>query len=356
MSASARPLLTRSDLRLALTAGLAGGLTITLGLPDPIYGPLAVGAVLGGTVGVSRTLGIQRMQGTLLGAVIVAILYPTMGHILPLPIGAGLALACARLFGGSLGLHSGYKVAGLVVAMGWTVHAQALPTWLPNRLLVTLIAVLLAWLAVAAFWPSRALDQRQQLSRQLYLGFAEALRERALQLEQERESDAADRLERRNALLSMLLQLQSQRPDAETELANDGLGERFGRLWDLQEQLLSSLIASYRTLLRLPMVPMAGASLTRLLAAEVAGLRAVADRLDLWSRHWPESGWMRQPANPVNSLRVALDELETAEETVFGDAEANRVLMTRSGGRRAVACQQLLNSAITFEADWRAVP
>ncbi len=356
MSATVPPLLTRSDLRLALTAGLSAGLVITLGLPDPVYAPLAVAAVLGGTVGASRTMGIQRMQGTLLGGVILVIFHPTLSAILPMPIGVALALACTRLFGGSLGLHSGYKVAGLVVGIGWTAHASQLSTWIPLRLLVTLIGVLLSWLAVARFWPSRALDQRQQLCRRLCTGFAEALRARALQLESGIEAEASERLARRNALLAQLLQLQSQRPEAEAELTGDQLGERLGRLWDLQEQLLSSLIASYRTLLRLPMVPMAGPSLMRLLAAEVAGLRALAEWLDLWSLHGQEGGWREQHRPADDRLATALQELEAAEATVFADAQANAVLMGRSGGRRAVACQQLLNSALTFEAAWDAMP
>ncbi len=356
MSATAPPLLTRSDLRLALTAALSAGLVITLGLPDPVYGPLAVAAALGGTVGASRTMGIQRMQGTLLGGVILAILHPTLSPVLPLPIGVALALACTRLFGGSLGLHSGYKVAGLVVAVGWTVHAGELSAWIPLRLLVTLIGVLLSWLAVAQFWPSRALDQRQQLCRRLYTGFAEALRERAGQLESGVEVEAGERLARRNTLLAMLLQLQSQRPEAEVELGSDRLGERLGRLWDLQEQLLSSLIASFRTLLRLPMVPMTGPSLTRLLAAEVASLRALADRLDLWNGHGTESAWLRQRRPADDSLSAALRELEAAEVGMFSDAEANALVMGRSGGRRAVACQQLLSTAIAFETVWAATP
>ena len=161
---------------------------------------------------------------------------------------------------------------------------------------------------------------------------------------------------RRCALVAMLLKLQSQRPEAEMELADDRLGERLGRLWDLQDQLLSSLIASYRTLLRLPMLPMTGAGLTRLLAAEVAALRTLAGRLDLWSVHWPESGWLRQRQQTGQELADALQELEAAEATVFADAESNRVLMGRSGGRRAVACQQLLSSAIDFETAWAAMP
>ena len=71
---NASPLITRTDLRLALTAGLSAGFVIMLGLPDPFYAPLAVGAALGGTVGATRLLGTQRVLGTLLGGVIVAIL------------------------------------------------------------------------------------------------------------------------------------------------------------------------------------------------------------------------------------------------------------------------------------------
>jgi hypothetical protein len=36
--------------------------------------------------------------------------------------------------------------------------------------------------------------------------------------------------------------------------------------------------------------------------------------------------------------------------------EKGAVMMARSGGRRAVACLQLLNSALDFEAAWQAWP
>jgi len=63
MSPAKRPLLTRSDLRLALTAGLL-------------------------------------MLAIMLGGAIIAILYPILGKAMPVPIGAALAMACARLFSG----------------------------------------------------------------------------------------------------------------------------------------------------------------------------------------------------------------------------------------------------------------
>ena len=353
------PLITRADLRMALTAGLSAGLLISLGLPDPIYGPMAVGSVLGGTLGASRTLGIQRMQGTVLGGLIVMVGIPTMGSIVPLPIAIAVSLACTRLFGGALGLRSGYKVAGLVVTVGWTIHQAEIFTWLPARLIDTLIGVLLSWIAVSCFWPSRAIQQRQELSHRLFASFASAFRERAELLGQGLEIGATNRLDRRDQLLAQIFALETNRGEAKVELESDVLGVRLGRLWDLQEQLLSELIAVYRTLLRLPMVPMDSPTLQALLTAEIGALRATADCLDHWSNHWPEAakGNGNAADQPYrDAVQAAALALEQAEAGVFGDPEANRILMLASGGRRAVACQQLLITAQWFDAAWKAVP
>ena len=353
------PLITRADLRMALTAGLSAGLLISLGLPDPIYGPLAVGSVLGGTLGASRTLGIQRMQGTVLGGLLVMVGIPTMGPIVPLPVAIAVSLACTRLFGGALGLRSGYKVAGLVVTVGWTIHQAEIVTWLPARLIDTLLGVLLSWIAVSCFWPSRAIQQRQELSHQLFASFASAFRERAGLLRRGVDIDAANRRDQRDQLLAKILALQNNRVDARTELESDALGLRLGRLWDLQEQLLSELIAHYRTLLRLPMVPMNSPRLQALLTAEIGALRATADCLDHWSNHWPEAakGNGNAADQPYkDAVQAASLALEQAEAGVFGDPEANRILMLASGGRRAVACQQLLITVEWFGVAWKAVP
>jgi uncharacterized membrane protein YccC len=350
-------LITRADLRMALTAGLSAGLLISLGLPDPFDGPMAVGSVLGGTLGASRTLGIQRMQGTVLGGLIVLVGIPTMGGIVPLPIAIAISLAFTRLFGGAFGLRSGYKVAGLVVAVGWTIHYTEISTWVPMRLIDTLIGVLLSWLAVACFWPSRAIKQRDLLSKKLFVSFASAFRERAALLRQRVEIGAANRVAQRNQLLSQILALQNNRVDARTELESDVLGLRLGRLWDLQEQLLSELIAIYRTLLRLPMVPMSSPCLQALLKAEIGALKATADCLDLWGRSWPETAKGTAVAQPhQDAIQAAVLALDQAEAAVFGDPEANRIMMMGSGGRRAVACQQLLITTQRFDAAWKAVP
>ena len=220
MSPAKRPLLTRSDLRLALTVGLFVGLIITLGLPNPMYGLLTVGASLKTTVGGSRSMGIQLILAIVLGGAIVAILYPTMGKVIPVPMGAALAMAFARLFAGVWGIQS-YNVSMGVAALGWTILVSELNTWIPYRLLVTMISVLLAWLAAETFWPSRALHERLKLSRRLYVGIAHVLRELAEHMERGENITVRDRLIRRVDLLAILLQIRSPRNEAEQELSSD---------------------------------------------------------------------------------------------------------------------------------------
>lgn len=352
------PLITRDELRLALTTGLTAGLGITLGLPDPIYGPLAVAAVLGGTVGASRTLGLQRMLGTLMGGVILLVLHPTLSPILPMPIGVAIALASTRLFCGWLGLHSGYKVAGIVVAVGWLAHAASITTWVPIRLLLTLLGVLMSLAAISWFWPSRAMDRRQALSLRLFREFAMAYREQAALLRQGEGGRGARDLERRNQLVELILAQQSQRPEAVAELGNDQLAERLGRLWDRQEQLWSELIATYRTLLRLPPLPRCHGSLAPLIEAEAVLLEAAADRLERWAGCWPNPPHRRGPAAEGDGDRLARAgrDLEAAEIGLFDDANATAILLRASGGRRAVACSQVLLALQSFEAAWRATP
>ena len=349
---NAPPLITRAELRMALTAGLSAGLVIMLGLPDAFYAPMAVGAALGGTVGATRLLGTQRVLGTLLGGVIVAIGFNTMGQALPLPLGVAVALALTRIFGGSLGLRSGYKVAGLVVAMGWTVHHTNLASWIPTRLVVTLIGVLAAWLAVSQIWPSRALEQHQEHSQRLFGEIATLLRERARLLLEERELAASARLERRNQLVGATIQLQNQRQEASQELGPDRMGERMQRLWDLQEQWLSAVISHYRTMLRLPVVPLTSPGLKALMEAEHSLLQDLADQLDGWAQHWPNA----PPLGGNTAAGPDLERLEQAETSAFQDPLATAVLLGSSGGRRAITCHQLVEATRGFEAAWAAVP
>lgn len=286
----------------------------------------------------------------------MAIGVETMATALPMPMAVALSLGLTRLLGGALGLRTGYKVAGLVVAMGWTVHAGQLSSWIPDRLLATLVGVLASWWAVRWLWPSLAVDQHLRLSRQLYRQLAELLRERAALLRQGRDLEAPDKLERRNGLLASALRLQSQRQEARLELGRDRIGQRLERIWDLQEQWLSGAISHYRTLLRLPPLTARSTSLERLQEAESELFEALAERLELWAQHWPEGRWLAGSGNGPTALEQARLALEAAEAAVFADPAANALLLSGSGGRRAITCHQLHAGWLSFERQWQAVP
>jgi hypothetical protein len=57
-----------------------------------------------------------------------------------------------------------------------------------------------------------------------------------------------------------------------------------------------------------------------------------------------------------DALAAASRNLEAAETGLFEDAEATALVLAGSGGRRAVACSQLLLAVQGFEAAWRATP
>lgn len=348
-------LIKQPELRLALTAGLSAGLVITLGLPDAIYAPLAVAAALGGTLGSSWTLGVQRLEGTLLGGLIVVIAHGGIGSAMPMPIGIALALACTRLFGGSLGLRSGYKVAGLVVVMGWTVHSGALASWVPLRMLVTLIGILLSLLAINCFWPSRALTEHKRLSVLLFEQFATALQERSEHLARGVDMDAETKMQRRDGLIQNLLALQNQRPDANVELGTDHAGEYLLRLWDLEEQFFSELLGYYRTLLRLPMVPMQGPSFSAVLAAEVNLLHESAQLLRQWALQWPEGRPNNSAARSNGQQWPWEAALVQAEQELFNDPASSEIMLQKGRGRREMLCQQLAAALGRFEQSWASL-
>jgi len=185
---------------------------------------------------------------------------------------------------------------------------------------------------------------------------AQLLRERSTLLRQGRDLEGPAKLERRNQLLASALRLQSQRQDAQLELSNDRIGQRIGRIWDLQEQWLSGAISHYRTLLRLPPLTVHSPSLEALQQAECQLFEALAERLELWAEHWPEGRWLASPAQAPEALEAARQALESAEATVFADPIANAVLLSSSGGRRAITCHQLHDGWMSFERQWQAVP
>lgn len=149
-------LITRSDLRLALVAGLTNGLAAISGIPFGYYAPMAVLAVCSGSYGNSLELGRQRLLGSVLGAIILTLGLKGLQQ-LPLPVALAISLGGMRLLGGALGLRVGYKVGGFVVVMGWLVHRQTLLAWLPLRLAWTAFGIVLATLSLRLLWPAQAI-------------------------------------------------------------------------------------------------------------------------------------------------------------------------------------------------------
>jgi len=95
------PLITRSELRLALATGLVNGLASLSSLPFGYYAPMAVLAVLAvlavcsGTYGTSLALGRQRILGSILGMAVLVIGLRGLAAA-PMPLAMGTALAAMR--------------------------------------------------------------------------------------------------------------------------------------------------------------------------------------------------------------------------------------------------------------------
>jgi len=101
--------------------------------------------------------------------------------------------------------------------------------------------------------------------------------------------------------------------------------------------------ACYRTLLRLPPLPRRPGSLAHLIEVEAALLEAAADRLEIWANCWPSPPSRRGITARGNSdpRASAGRNLEAAEMGLLEDEDATAVLLSGSGGRRAVACTSL---------------
>jgi hypothetical protein len=98
--------------------------------------------------------------------------------------------------------------------------------------------------------------------------------------------------------------------------------------------------------------------LAHLIEVEAALLEAAADRLETWAGCWPSPPPRRRitAQGEGDPLATAGRNLEAAERGLFEDAEATALLLAGSGGRRAVACSQVLLALQGFEVAWRATP
>lgn len=248
---------TKVTLRLVFTVAVVQGFAQLTGLADSTYASLAVISVTVGSYGATLELGRQRLIGTLVGAIVVAIAYPAFGQ-LPVMVGLPLALLLARLLAGSLRLTVGYSVCLFVVVMGWLVHDAQLNTWIPLRLFWTAFGVLMALLSLRLFWPSQARVQQRQGLLQLLLDLGHAV-DQHLQSEAPwlqplvpgQGAPARESPQELKTLRDTLLQLRNQRKDALNELGARADRHPSARLWaalDAQCELLILVLASLQRL------------------------------------------------------------------------------------------------------------
>lgn len=358
--------LNRADLRLALTAGLANGFGVISGLPFALYAPLAVLAVCTGTYGSSRSLGRQRLLGSLLGMGVLLLAYEGLRGV-PFPLAIAVALGSMRLLGGLLGLQVGYKVGGIVVVMGWLVHGSQLSSWIPLRLFWTTAGILLAVASLRLLWPARALPA-------VYAGLRSLL------------AELGDRLEGVAATLdgpgphpgrpgtpttagplplehpwdigpgrSQLQTLRRQLPAAFSELGGDPSHHP-------QAQLLKGLCESCSLLLSAlgglgRPIPPAGdpAELTALQRAEAELLAALAGRLTLWARQLTLEEAHPVPPPPAAGWRPPQRWLALQQELQAVRLEQHDLQRLRRHASRLALCSLALQAVERGERRWRTL-
>ena len=354
-------LMSRAELRLAVTAGLANGFASISGLPYGMYMPLAVLAVCTGTYGGSLELGRQRLLGSALGSVVLLIGYHGLQG-LPFPLAIAITLAVLRGLGSWLGLQVGYKVGGIIVVMGWVVHEQQLGSWLALRLFWTALGILIALLSLQLFWPSRALATALSGYCQLLCQLQQSLRALAHQLQPGLDADQDPSAEpltpaRIRGLRLQLLTLRRQRPSLAGELGSNPQRHPAYRLMLNLDDVASRLITCIGGMQRhCPPTALDAALVERLHQAEAELLLQLVARLELWRQHLePGPRRRRLPRPPQPPLQAPLTWLELTQE--LNDSGANTASLERLEriAARLVLCRQALQAISDGEHQWAAI-
>lgn len=352
-------LIRRGELRLAVVTGLCTGLVSVSPITYGYYMPMAVVAVMASSYGGSFRLGLQRLQGSLLGAVILVV---CQGLTLPLPLALAIALGLTRLIGGFLGLEVGYKVAGFVVVMGWLAHDATLSTWVPLRLIWTGLGVLAGLWAMRMIWPSRAIEQRHRASASLLRQMAAELRQQALRLDPlpldplppepgSRSLGPDQRRDLHRQELGALMALRRSLPEAVTELGPNPESQPLKRFWSHLDSTLSVLLGVLDSLRNLS-PPLHGmAALDEVHGAERALLLRLAERLTRWAEVLPRAQLSRSDAD--RPLEGALAALRRSEDALFArpipDLGPTR---ERQIAQRLMLCHQAAGAVEAMERRW----
>ena len=373
-------MITRSDLRLAITAGLATGLTAITPLAFGVYLPQAVLAVCTGTYGSSLSMARQRIAGTLLGGAVVVVGYgPMQGW--PFPLAIAVALSLLRLLGGWLGIK-GYKVGSFIVIMGWLVHNDQLGSWIPLRLFWTCLGILVAMASLRLFWPSLAITSSRSLWRSLLAGLAGDLEQEAQRLDPQpgqvgpgpqgnvlpigspirqdkpvptvgslaplaRPGFRTDQLSLQRR--QKLLQLRRLLPEVANELGTNPQLHPLYRFLRQLDRTGSLLIGSIDGLARQPAPHQELAALLALHQAEAQILRHCAGRLGQWILCLEQPVDLPPPPQPAA--------IPASWEQAFGllqDSSLDTISADRLQhlARRAFLCRQSYRAIDSMERDW----
>ena len=361
-------LISRSELRLAITAGLATGLTAITPLAYGVYLPQAVLAVCTGTYGSSLSMARQRIAGTLLGGAVVVVGYgPMQGW--PFPLAIAVALSLLRLLGGWLRIK-GYKVGSFIVIMGWLVHNDQLGSWIPLRLFWTCLGILVAMGSLRLFWPSLAIASTRSLWRSLLAGLAGDLQEAALRIETTprpagpgplAKVDPTDgstlppvsskfrpdqlALQRRQKLT----QLRRLLPEVANELGTNPQLHPLYRFLRLLDRTSSLLIGSIDGLARQPTPRQEGAALLALHRAEAEMLCYCAGRLGHWILCLEQAADLPPTPLPAEVPASWQQAFVLLQDSSLDAISAERL---QHLARRAFLCRQSYRAIESMERDW----
>ncbi len=354
-------LIRRSELRLALTAGLMNGLGALAPLGYGFYAPMAVLVVCTGTYGGSIGLGRQRLLGSVVGGVVLVISFTGLSH-LPLALGLSLSLIAMRLVGAALGLEVGYKVGSNIIVMGWLVHDGELGIWVPVRLFWTAAGILMALLCLRFFWPDLAVEGNRQRLRRFLGELGGALITQADRLEAPAAPTppgalvAARRLELQSAqgLRRQLVELRQALPAVADELGNNPTSHATYRLFQLLNGAGSQLVGVVDGLRLLEHTPADRGPLEGLHGAQAELLRAVAGRLEQW-RHCLEVPHRHRPAPPATAMTPPARWRNLERSLHDPDLDRFDLPLLQRNASRLMLCGQALRSIEQAEHSWRSL-